>query len=126
EPSAEFMNFKQRAEHESGKVLLESATVGQIVAATAANGRTKLRGDGGILGARLMQSDNANEMHRIFDIQQVADDTRRALILKVFQAESPRGSAAGRAGKDPLPGQRRKPRASKGSHPLPVCLLAQR
>src|SRR5699024_6324276 len=60
EPSAEFMNFKQRAEHESGKVLLESATVRQNVAATAADGRTKLRGDGGIRSARLMPSANAN------------------------------------------------------------------
>ncbi|GAA2519131.1 type II CRISPR RNA-guided endonuclease Cas9 [Rarobacter incanus] len=98
----------------------EIMTVGQIVAEAIAEksglpAGPKLRGPSGAMVARLLQSDLANELHTIFEVQQVDPDTAWAIEQAVFAAESPRGSAEGRVGKDPLPGQRAHPRSSKSS-----------
>lgn len=103
----------------------DDRTVGQVVAHSIAawadtQGKPvgpKLRtGKGTVKGAmvvRLNQSDLANELHRIFDVQRVDADEAWSIIEAVFAAESPRGAWRGRIGRDPLPGQRTKPRASK-------------
>lgn len=58
----------------------------------------------GILGGKLMQSDNANELRRIATVQGLDNDLLKKIIGFVFAAESPKGSAAKRVGKDVLPG----------------------
>ncbi|MDR1853192.1 MAG: HNH endonuclease [Propionibacteriaceae bacterium] len=60
---------------------------------------------------KLEQSDNANELHRIFDVQQVLTHERPRLIEAVFFQKSPKGSWAGKIGKDPIDGQPRAPKA---------------
>src|SRR5690625_3355643 len=67
----------------------------------------------GLLEQRLNQTDYANELHTLFAVQKLDEDTARAIIDAVFQAESPRGSWLGHIGKDPLPGQGGLFRASK-------------
>ncbi|MGZ8721048.1 MAG: hypothetical protein ACXWXH_06190, partial [Aeromicrobium sp.] len=113
--SEQFEAFRDRVAAKVGTALVIDATVGQLVAASALNPETKLRGDGGLLGTKLFQSDNANELIKIAEIQGLTKEMVDQLVLAVFKAESPRGAAAKRVGKDPLPGQRKLPRASKGS-----------
>ena len=76
----------------------------------------KMRGPQGILGGKLMQSDNAAEILEICSVQGVAEETTHELVLKIFAAQSARGSARGRVAKDALPGQGAHPRAER-AHP---------
>lgn len=68
-----------------------------------------------LLGEKLMQSDHANELLKIADVQRVDHVTICELINTVFHCKSPKGSANERVGRDPLPGQQDKPRASTAS-----------
>lgn len=115
EPSEQFDAFRDRVAAKIGSEIVKGATVGQLVACSAMNPDTRLRGDGGLLGTKLLQSDNANELISIAAVQGLSKDLTDQLILAVFKAESPKGSAEKRVGKDPLPGQRKLARASKGS-----------
>ncbi|QGU02798.1 CRISPR-associated endonuclease Cas9 [Corynebacterium kalinowskii] len=112
EPSAQLIEIRTNISKAIGYPIPEDATVGQIVAASAL-GNARLRGEGGLLSARLMQSDHANELWTIFDAQGVDHEIARKLVSLVFSAESPKGSASGRVGKDPL--QPHLPRALKAS-----------
>ena len=114
-PSEQFEAFRDRVAARVGTELVKDATVGQLVAASAMNPETKLRGDDGLLGTKLLQSDNANELIKIAEIQGLPKEMVDQLVRAVFKAESPRGAAAKRVGRDPLPDQRKLPRASKGS-----------
>lgn len=67
----------------------------------------------GILGGKLMQSDNANEIRAIGKMQGLSDELVNEIIDIVFKAESPKGKAGERAGKDELPGMRGFTRAPK-------------
>lgn len=113
--SEQFGAFRDRVAAKVGAALVKDATVGQLVAASAMSPGIKLRGDSGLLGTKLLQSDNANELIKIGEVQGLPKDMIDQLVFAVFKAESPKGSAAKRVGKDPLPGQRKLPRASKGS-----------
>lgn len=66
-----------------------------------------------VMSEKLMQSDNANELRRIAEVQGIEKDTLNQIIQVVFAAKSPKGSAAKRAGKDVLPGQEKLFRAEK-------------
>ncbi|MDR1790594.1 MAG: HNH endonuclease [Propionibacteriaceae bacterium] len=59
------------------------------------------------------QSDYANELHRIFEVQEVPEEIGRRIIDSVFFQKSPKGSWAGRVGKDPLNGKPRAPKAHR-------------
>lgn len=69
----------------------------------------------GLLAARPLQTDMAWEISRWCEVQGISEELRRKIIRVVFQAKSPRGSAAERVGKDALPGQADKPRALRAS-----------
>ncbi|MEE1324294.1 MAG: HNH endonuclease [Bifidobacteriaceae bacterium] len=134
--SDQYQELRDRAiELMGGEYIDDQATPAQIVAAVlyhdAALGATKdLNGADvpslrlrtstggkkgsrlGLLGTRLMQEDNAYELERILRVQQVPDDQARALVLQVFQAQSPKGSAEKHVGRDPFDSE---PRALKAS-----------
>lgn len=75
----------------------------------------KIRGPEGILGGTLEQKDYATEILKIGEKQGLDPELTRELIVRIFDAKSPKGSAIGKIGKDALPGQH-GPRAEK-SHP---------
>jgi CRISPR-associated endonuclease Csn1 len=75
----------------------------------------KLRGDAGLLGGKLHQSDNVAELRAIARRQGLEEDLFRKLVNKVFAAQSPKGSAAERVGHDPLPGRKQLRRAAKAT-----------
>ncbi|AYD89104.1 HNH endonuclease [Actinomyces lilanjuaniae] len=112
-PDSSFMEaVRNRITERTGEILEDGLTPGQIMQQVALTRRLPMRGQTGLLG-KIHQSDNANEIRRICAVQGVSDEDCRAIILAVFAAESPRGSAVGRVGRDPLPGQEALPRAPK-------------
>lgn len=115
--------FKQRVEQKTGKQFDDEVTIAELAAAAIEfNNRTPLRGgkteklrlprDFSYIGGKLLQSDNANEIHAYARTQGLPDDLVHELIDLVFAAESPRGSWKDRVGKDPLNNQPRAPKAS--------------
>lgn len=117
------LGFKQRVEERTGVQFTDQVTVAELaVAAIEHNNRVPLRmgktekskveRDFSFIGGKLMQSDNANEIHTYARTQGLSDDLTREIIDRVFASESPRGSWVGKIGKDPLNGQ---PRALKAS-----------
>lgn len=113
EESPQLLALRQRVDELAGDPSSDNATVAQLVASVALDPTVKLRGPDGLLGGKLMQSDNANELRRIWDVQELDEELLDDVIRLVFDAESPRGSAVARVGKDPLPGQGGMPRAPK-------------
>ncbi len=112
EPSAQFVSIREEIKQSLGVRLPADQTVGQMIGSLELNG-LRLRGKDGILSARLQQSDHANEIHRMCDVQGIDDEIRDELIEYVFAAESPKGRASGLVGKDPLqPGEDRALKAS--------------
>lgn len=112
EPSAAFEEIRELISSRIGQPLSSSLTVGQLVDA-GFRGNNRLRGEGGLLSARLQQSDHAREILEIAELQGISPELTRKIIDFVFAAESPKGSASGRVGKDPL--QPGLPRALKAS-----------
>ena len=131
EPSEQFEAFRARVEERSPRSFDTDVTIGQLaVAAIDDAPGTALRAgktnkgrpskdraekEFSFIGNKLMQSDNANELLLIARIQGLGADRTRDMIKLVFAAESPRGAALALVGKDPLPGQRKLPRASKAT-----------
>lgn len=114
-PSEQLQALRGRVAMQMGATIPSDETPAQLVAAVALDPSVKLRGPSGLLGGRLMQSDNANELRTIWRVQDLDEDLFDDVIRVVFAAESPRGSAAARAGRDALPGQGGLPRALKAS-----------
>ena len=112
EPSDAFLAMQEECTEKLGRSIPKTITVGQLVASMNL-GKTKLRGEDSLLAARPRQSDNANEVHAIAKVQGLSNDLVKQIIEHVFAAESPKGSAAERVGKDPL--QPTKKRALKAS-----------
>lgn len=112
EPSDALVNIQEQCATELGRPIPPTTTVGQLVASMNL-GKTRLRGEDSLLAARPRQSDNANEIHAIAKVQGLSNDLVKQIIDHVFAAESPKGSAAERVGKDPL--QPTKKRALKAS-----------
>ncbi|MCS4535312.1 type II CRISPR RNA-guided endonuclease Cas9 [Corynebacterium sp. HS2168-gen11] len=104
-PSAGFEQIREESTKLIGRPFPETVSLAQIVTAVAL-GKQKLRGEQGLLSARLMQSDFANEIQAIAKMQGLTSELTNTLIDYVFAAESPKGSAASRTGKDPLQPQR--------------------
>lgn len=124
EPSELFAGYRERVESATGRILTGSPTVAELAIAALDHdqslplrmGKTEKRRterQSSFLGGKLMQSDNANELHAIARTQGLGLETLRELIDLVFAAESPRGSWIGRIGKDPLAPAH--PRASKAT-----------
>lgn len=112
EPSDAFLAMQEECAKKLGRSIPKTITVGQLVASMNL-GKTRLRGENSLLAARPRQSDNANEIHTIAKVQDLSNELVRQIIDHVFAAESPKGSAAERVGKDPL--QPTKKRALKAS-----------
>ena len=112
EPSDALVSIQEQCATELGRPIPPTTTVGQLVASMNL-GKTRLRGEDSLLAARPRQSDNANEIHAIAKVQGFSNELVRQIIDHVFAAESPKGSAAERVGKDPL--QPTKKRALKAS-----------
>lgn len=122
-PSEAFQAVREEISKAIGRSIPESATVGQMVAATSL-GKHKLRGEGGMLSARLRQSDHAREIIEIARMQRLSADLTRQIIDVVFAAESPKGSAASRVGSDPLqPGEKRALKATDAFQRYRVAAL---
>ena len=114
EPSDFLKGLNERIGTALRRSFPEDATPGQLIDAYLAHpdyvgraGTPKLRGPEGILAGKLHQSDNAQEIRRICDVQQIGPADRDRLIRVVFEAKSPKGSAKerGLVGYDELPGQ---------------------
>ena len=125
EPSDFLKGLNERISASLGRSFPADATPGQLVNAYLAHpgyvkapGTPKLRGPEGILAGKLHQSDNAEEIRRICEMQQIDAADRDRLVRAVFQAKSPKGSAKerGLVGHDELPGQGKHVRAEK-AHP---------
>lgn len=112
EPSDALVSIQEQCTAELGRPIPPTTTVGQLIASMNL-GKTRLRGEDSLLAARPRQSDNANEIHAIAKVQGLSNDLVKQIIDHVFAAESPKGSAAERVGKDPL--QPTKKRALKAS-----------
>lgn len=123
EPSALFNDFRQRVEQRVGREMRPGATVAElsIMALDYAPGTPLRMGKTAnsraqkafsFLGGKLMQSDNANELHAYARMQALPDEVSGTLVEVVFAADSPRGSHVSRIGKDPLDGA---PRAAKAT-----------
>ncbi|OKL53677.1 hypothetical protein BSZ39_08295 [Bowdeniella nasicola] len=115
EDSQQLLDLKERVKEIKPELDLAAATSAEVITSVDMY-NVKFRGPEGMLGGKLMQSDNANEIRRICEMQGVPDDEARRLIQAVFKAESPRGSSAERIGFDALPGQTHMHRAAK-AHP---------
>lgn len=111
-PSEAFLAIKEEIAKAAGIKIPEDITVGQLVAFCNL-GKHRLRGEGGVLSSRLLQSDHANEIIAIGRMQNLDSLLVKQLIDEVFKAESPKGSASGRTGVDPL--QPSKKRALKAT-----------
>ena len=68
-----------------------------------------------LLEGKIHQSDNVRELRRIWEQQGLPGDEFETIVGAVFAQRSPKGSAAGRVGRDPLPGMRGEPRGEKAS-----------
>ena len=112
EPSDALVSIQEQCATELGRPIPPTTTVGQLIASMNL-GKTRLRGENSLLAARPRQSDNANEIHTIAKVQGLSNELVKQIIDHVFAAESPKGSAAERVGKDPL--QPTKKRALKAS-----------
>lgn len=114
--SAQLAALRARVGERVGRTPSADATPAELVAMVAFDHRQKVRGPDGILGGKLMQSDNVNELRKMWEVQELDPALLTDVIKLVFAAESPRGSAVARVGKDPLPGQAGHLRAAK-AHP---------
>lgn len=122
EPSSAFVAIQEDYAKALGVNFPEDITVGQLVASVNL-GKQRLRGENGIFtAARFQQSDYANEIHTIAKTQELPYELVKQIIDQVFAAESPKGSAAGRVGKDPL--QPTKNRALKASNSFQLYRIA--
>ncbi|MDP9800360.1 CRISPR-associated endonuclease Csn1 [Arcanobacterium wilhelmae] len=134
--SAQMDTYKENVTKQSGVVFDEDATPAEVAVELGLNPSNRLRNaagakygakaliDGksvsgqdklGVLGGKLMQSDNAAELMKIGRVQGLSDELVKDLIRWVFESESPKSKAGERAGFDALPGQGRKHRAEKAS-----------
>ncbi|MDR1189358.1 MAG: HNH endonuclease, partial [Bifidobacteriaceae bacterium] len=113
-PSSEFRKFVASVSAKTGEVVDPDLTVAQmVVRALNTQLRTQLRGVGGILEDKVHQSDHVRELARMWQVQELPQESFHAVVNALFHAKSPKGSAAMRVGKDPL--DRRYRRAEKAS-----------
>ena len=112
--SDEVIALRSRVAEKTGRILPEDLTPGQLL--YLLDRGEKIRGDAGILAGKLLQSDYATELKKIFSRQKISEDLGEQLIDRVFASKSPKGSAAEKVGKDALPGQEHLDRAEK-AHP---------
>ncbi|ALA66411.1 type II CRISPR RNA-guided endonuclease Cas9 [Corynebacterium lactis] len=110
--SDKFTILEQKAREAARKPIPSTPTLAQLVGALP-HGATQLRGENGFLSETLNQQDFANELLKIASVQDLEPQFVHELLLKVFYAKSPKGSAEKFVGKDELdPSQPRAWRAT--------------
>lgn len=120
---APVLGFRQRVEDTTGVRFADNVTVSELAAAALGHvsrlplrhgktERSRVEREFSFLGGKLMQSDNANELHAYASAQNLTGDELRRVIDLVFAAESPRGSWVARIGRDPLDNNPRAPKAT--------------
>jgi CRISPR-associated endonuclease Csn1 len=126
EPSNEFRTLIASLRKREDVIPLdEGMTVAEIVCASLrGNSALRVRGtrkrrDGTdvvpLLEGKIHQSDNVRELRRIWATQDLPEQQFSTVVAAVFEQRSPKGSAAARVGRDPLPGMKGEPRAEKAS-----------
>lgn len=126
EPSPEFHALIEQLNKRVGADRFDTRTpVASIVCATLESDPslrvrgTRVRKAGTsvapLLEGKIHQSDNVRELRRIWELQDLPVDQFNTIVAAVFAQRSPKGSAAARVGKDPLPGMHSQPRAEKAS-----------
>lgn len=113
--SDELIALRARVAEKTGRILPAGLTPGQLL--YLLDSGEKIRGDAGIFAGKLLQTDYATELKKIFSRQRLSEDFGNQIIDKVFAVKSPKGSAAEKVGKDALPGQEHLDRAEK-AHPV--------
>ncbi|MDO4909105.1 MAG: HNH endonuclease [Corynebacterium sp.] len=113
-PSDAFEKFRAEVSEKLGVEVSPDTTVPQLLSNFELQGE-KLRGDGGLFADGFRQSDFAREIQMIGEVQQLDRSLIKDIILVVFAAKSPKGSAASLAGKDPLRPELNLARALKAS-----------
>jgi CRISPR-associated endonuclease Csn1 len=120
-PSKEFRTFVQLVRKKPGlDSVTDEMTLSEIVcAALRTNPLGRIRGTRNnitpLLESKIHQSDIVRELRRIWDVQGLPPAHFQTIVKAVFHQRSPRGSAAARVGRDPLPGMGGEPRAEKAS-----------
>lgn len=115
-PTDKLVALNTRVAEKIAQTLPEDLTPGQLIRDYLEVFETgRIRGPEGILGGALHQLDYATEIHKIGEMQGLDPELVRELVLRIFDAKSPKGSAVDKVGKDALPGQN-GPRAEK-AHP---------
>ncbi|MGS2664833.1 type II CRISPR RNA-guided endonuclease Cas9 [Corynebacterium glucuronolyticum] len=100
--SPAFLEIKKNIQNATGKPLNADVTVGQAICAIEL-GKIKVRGENNkILTARLFQSDLANEIWKISQVQGLPETLTKQIIDHVFHQRTPKGSFYERIGSDPL------------------------
>jgi CRISPR-associated endonuclease Csn1 len=113
---SEFMEgFRSRVAASLGTSAPPDATPAELVMLAKTGPVLKLRGEAGLLGGKLHQSDNLLELRAIAATQGLSDELFRELADRIFVAQSPKGAAAQRVGHDPLMMPDRVPRANKAT-----------
>jgi CRISPR-associated endonuclease Csn1 len=121
EPSKEFRAFIKTLEDKPGVgEVNDQMAVSEIVCDALCSDLTcRVRGIRKsvvpLLESKVHQSDNVRELRRIWDMQRLPTDQLHTIVNAVFAQRSPKGSAAGRVGRDPLPGMGDELRAEKAS-----------
>lgn len=121
EPSKEFRTFVQSVQKTPGlEFVTDQMTLSEIVcAALRTDPSRRIRGTRNsvtpLLESKIHQSDNVRELRRIWDVQGLPPDQFRTIVRAAFHQRSPKGSAASRVGRDPLPGMAGEPRAEKAT-----------
>lgn len=110
--SDNYAELKYRVENNLGVAIEDNLTPAELVCRVLCQGyneaprlRTTTRSSNpksGLLPVKLMQIDNANELRRIFEKQRISESQSRELLMAIFDAQTPKGSAESRVGKDPL------------------------
>lgn len=110
--SEQYNELKQRVEQYVGFSVGDDLTPAELVCevlqheyAESPRLRTTTRKENpkeGLLPTRLIQSDNANELRRIFAMQHVPESQSQELVKAIFASQTPKGSAEARVGDDPL------------------------
>ncbi|PID97425.1 MAG: HNH endonuclease, partial [Actinomycetales bacterium] len=111
-PSEQLIALRKRISAR-GTELSAELTPGELIASYGLTPEHKLRGNTGILAGKLMQSDNANELRKIAEVQKIPAAELHKIIEAVFKSQKPEGKTTSQFGYDPLPGQEYLPRAPK-------------
>lgn len=101
QPSAGLLAIREEFKAHTGTYSTVDATIAELVSSLK-DPKLKLRGKNGLFSERLHQKDLAMEIHKMARVQGLSHDLTEALLTKVFDSKSPKGSSADKVGRDRL------------------------